>query len=896
MNATYRLQLRPGFGFDDLRDLLPYFRALGVSHLYLSPITEARAESAHGYDVTDHNRVRAEFGGREAFDRLLQSAHAAGLAFVLDFVPNHEGVGALNARWQDVLMFGPSSPYAGYFDIDWDPLKPELRQKILLPLLGSPYGEVLDRGEIALVYEDAHVHAAYYTHRFPLAPLTYVQVLEHLLAAGGEARAGGDALKAVCDAYRTLAPGDRENAERLRRQLAAAAGTLDVGGILAGVRGEQLHAILDRQFWRLSYWKTATQEVNYRRFFDNNNLVALRMEEPEVFRDVHRLLGEYVTRDMVEGVRVDHIDGLLDPSTYLQRLRELGARHVWVEKVLARGETLPPSWPVEGTTGYEFLNDVLGVLLWPEGEHPMDRIYRRFLRGAVVPYWVEMYRCKRLVMETALAGELFRLAYGLDRISEADYHTRDFTFEALRIALAEVIAVFPRYRTYLPERSDEAEQVVREAVHEARRRNPGRELTVYAFVEQVLLGNVGDPVKAAAAPWVGRFQQYTAPVTAKGIEDTAFYRYCRLAALSEVGGGQDRWGTTLHAFHARGRFRAVRYPMSLLATATHDHKRGEDTRMRMIVLAEMPDAWQRTLRALTRVARRYRSPMGPSRADEYHFYQLLVALWEGEERGALAERLVAFMQKAAREAKLRTSWLDPDPEYEAALGRFVRGVLGDPRLAQAVEPFARTLARHGFANGLSQLLVKLTSPGVPDFYQGCELLDLSLVDPDNRRPVDFAKRARLLEELEPLLEAPDAPKIREMIERTEERAKLFVMARLLRFRQAHASVFAGGYWPLEPEGPAAVHLLAFAREADGDALVVLVPRFPAQGERREGWEDTAVPLGERLANRKWVDVITGVPLEPGTRLSPAALPLRWAVLYSGGDGPAPRPDDRLQPH
>jgi (1->4)-alpha-D-glucan 1-alpha-D-glucosylmutase len=889
MNATYRVQLRPDFRFDDLRALLPYFRRLGISHLYLSPITESRAESTHGYDVVDHNRVRAAFGGREAFDRLLESAHAAGLALILDFVPNHEGVGAQNARWQDVLMFGPYSPYAQYFDIDWDPLKPELRQKILLPFLGSPYGETLDRGEITLVYEDAHFAAAYHQHRFPLAPPTYAQALDLILDTGTPPSAGVHELRALCDAYRTLAPEDRGNAERLGRRLASVVDRADVGTLLVRVGGERLHAILDLQFWRLSYWKTAPQEVNYRRFFDNNDLVALRMEEPAVFRDVHRLLSEYVTREAVDGVRVDHIDGLLAPSTYLQQLRALGAKHIWVEKVLAHGETLPPQWPVEGTTGYEFLNDALGTLLWPEGEFPMDRIYRRFLRRVVVPYWVEMYRCKRLVMETTLAGELFRLAYGLDRISEADYHTRDFTFEGLRIALAEVVAVFPRYRTYLPERADEAEQVVREAVHEARRRNPGRELTVYAFIEQVLLGSLGEHVRAIAAPWVGRFQQYTAPVTAKGVEDTAFYRHFRLAALNEVGGGPDRWGTTTHAFHARARFRAVRYPLSLLATATHDHKRGEDTRMRLIVLAEVPEAWQRTLRALTRVARRYRSATGPSRADEYHFYQILTALWDGADRETLTPRLVRYMQKAAREAKLRTSWLDPDPDYEAVLERFVRGVLGDPRLAQAVEPLARTLARHGFANGLSQLLMKLTSPGVPDVYQGCELLDLSLVDPDNRRPVDFAKRARLLEGLEPLLEAPDPATVREMIEGTEERAKLFVMVRLLRFRQAHPALFAGGYWSLDPDGPAAAHLLAWAREANGDALVVVVPRFPARGDQREGWDETAVPLGERLADRQWTDVITGASLQSGSRLGATALPLRWAVLFSAGEA-VPAPD------
>ena len=880
MNATYRVQLQPGFGFDELRVLLPYFKRLGISHLYLSPIMEARPGSPHGYDVTDHNQVRAELGGPEGFARLLASARAVGLAVILDFVPNHEGVGLHNARWQDLLMFGPYSPYARYFDIDWDPLKPELRQKILLPLLGSPYGDALDRGEITLVYEDEHFCAAYHEHRFPLAPLTYAPVLECFLDQPEGANGAERDLKAVCDAYRTLAPDDRGNAEGLRRRLASIADGIGVGDVLRRVGGARLHAILDRQFWRLSFWKTASQEVNYRRFFDNNDLVALRMEDPEVFRDVHRLLGEYVTQEGVDGVRIDHIDGLLAPSAYLQQLKELGARRVWVEKILARGETVPPQWPVEGTTGYEFLNDVLGVLLWPEGEHPMDRVFRRFMRGVVVPYWVEMYRCKRLVMETTLAGELFRLAYGLDRISEADYHTRDFTYEALRMALAEVIASFPRYRTYLPESPEEAEQALREAVQAARRRNPAREPTVYAFIAETLLGKVGQDVNATVAPWVGRFQQYTAPVTAKGVEDTAFYRYFRLAALNEVGGGPDRWGTTLQAFHARARFRAGRYPHNLLATATHDHKRGEDTRMRLIVLAELTDAWQRTLSALARVGRRHRSAQGPSRADEYLFYQTLAALWEGEDREALTQRMVAYMYKAAREAKLQTSWGDPAPEYEAALERFVRGVLGDPRLEHAVQPLAGTLARYGFANGVSQLILKLTAPGVPDFYQGCELLDLSLVDPDNRRPVDFARRSRLLEELEPLFEAPDPAAVRAMIDGREERAKLYVMARLLRFRHAHAGPFAGSFWPLDAEGPASQHLIAYGREGPGGRLVVVVPRFFAALERRGGLEETRVLLGEHFAGREWTEVITGARLHLADDLRLPALPLPWGVLFA----------------
>jgi len=880
MNATYRLQLRPGFGFDELRVLLPYFKRLGISHLYLSPLVEARPGSTHGYDVTDHNQVRAELGGAEGFARLLTSVRTVGLTLILDFAPNHEVVGPQNAHWQDVLMFGPYSPYARYFDIDWDPLKPELKQKILLPFLGNAYGDALDRGEITLVYEDGHFYAAYYAQRFPLAPQTYTQVLQVLLAHIEETGGPADDLRGLCDAYSTLAPNDRGNAEGLRRRLASVVEPLGIKDVLPGIARDRLHAIFDQQFWRLSFWKTASQEVNYRRFFDNNDLVALRVEDPEVFREVHLLLGTSVADQEADGVRVDHIDGLLSPSAYLQRLKDLGARHVWVEKILTRGETLPPQWPVEGTTGYEFLNDVLGVLLWPDGEHAMDRIYRRFMHGSVVPYWVEVYRCKRLVMETTLAGELFRLAYDLDRISEADYHTRDFTFEALRIALVDVIASFPRYRTYLPDGPEEAERAVGEAVREAQRRNPGREPTVYTFIAQVLLGKIGQDRQVMVAPWVGRFQQYTAPVMAKGVEDTAFYRYVRLAALNEVGGEPDRWGTPLQAFHAHARFRALRYPRSLLATATHDHKRGEDTRMRLAVLAEVPDLWHRTVSALSRIARRYRGVQGPSRADEYLFYQTLAAVWDANELDSLTPRLVAYMQKAAREAKLRTSWVDPDAEYEAALGRFVRGVLENPRLSDIIAPLTGTLAYYGFANGLSQLILKAAAPGVPDFYQGCELFDLSMVDPDNRRPVDFVRRGRLLDELEPLLTAPDPTSVRELIEAGEERAKLYTVARLLRFRQAHPNPFTGGYWPLEADGPAARHLIAFARTADRASLVIVVPRFLSTLDRLGGWGETRVLLGEQFADRAWTEVLTGAQFNARADIPIAALPLPWGVLHA----------------
>ncbi len=889
--ATYRLQLQPGFGFEEVKVLLPYLRRLGISHLYLSPITDARRGSTHGYDVVDHNRIRDELGGPDSFWSLLKAARTVGLALILDIVPNHAGVGNRNARWQDVLAYGPHSPYAAHFDIDWQPLKPELQHKILLPFLGSPYGEALDRGEISIVFEGGRLAAAYGAMRFSLAPVTYADVLDAVIAAGDGA--GRDAVADVgtlAEAFRALQPHERGRADELRARLANAAAGIDLARRLGRLAPAQVHAVLERQFWRLSYWKTAGSEINYRRFFDINDLVGLRMEREDVFADAHRLVARLAQQEGIEGVRVDHVDGLFDPHEYLGRLRALGVR-IWVEKILARGETLPQAWPVEGTSGYEFANDVMGVLTRPEGELPLDRVYRRFVREAS-SYADEIHRSKRLVMETTLAGELFRLAYGLDRISEGDYHTRDFTFEALREALAEVVASFPRYRTYLPHDEEDAERVIREAVQRARARNAGAEPTVYAFIGQVLGGRVAPALRDTAASWAGRFEQYTASVTAKGIEDTGFYRYVRLAALNEVGGEPEHFGVTPHAFHARARFRALRYPRTLLATATHDHKRGEDLRMRLIVLAELPDAWRRTVGLLSRIARRHRSPAGPSRTDEYLLFQTLVASWHGADPSSLTERLVEYMRKAAREAKLRTSWLNPDPDYETALEGLVRGMLEDRRTGRAVDPLAGTLARHGFANTLSQLVIKLTSPGIPDFYQGCELADLSLVDPDNRRPVDFRQRARLLAAIEPHLAAPDPAQLRAWIDAGDERAKLYVIARLLRFRQAHAKAFEGAYRALEAQGEMADHLIAYARESDDVTVLVIVPRFPATLERRGGWGDTRLALPQALAHRTWFEVLTDQVVEVEERLDPRALPLSWAVLVAEeeGDGSPLSPD------
>ena len=880
MIATYRLQFRPGFGFAEVTDLLPYFVRLGISHLYLSPVTEARAGSDHGYDVTDHTRLREELGGAGAFQALLDAADRLGLRLVLDIVPNHAHAGPENERWQDVLAYGPASPYASFFDVEWDPLKPELHRKILLPFLGRPYGEALDGGEITVTFERGRFFAAYFDHRFAIAPATYAAILERSAT-----------LRDLAGAYAAAADGPREGLEALRPSLAAALHDLAPTDLLAGFASERLHRLMERQYWRLAYWKAGGYDINYRRFFYLNDLVALRVEEEDVFAETHTLVARLAAHPAVDGVRVDHIDGLFDPHEYLRRLKGIGVRHVWVEKILGPGETLPEDWPVEGATGYDFLNDALGILTHPEGEMPLDRAYRRFVRDRP-PYRVEVYRSKRAVMERHLTGELDRLAYDLDRLSEADYHTRDYAYQALREAVVELIAALDRYRTYLPYGREDAERVLRQAVYRARQRVPREDPSVFDFVLRVLLGDVRPDLRSRAAAATGHLQQYASVVMAKGLEDTAFYRYVRLAALNEVGGDPGRFGLDADAFHARARFRALRYPRTMLATATHDHKRGEDLRTRLVVLASLPEVWERTLRGLGGLFQEHSGERPPAAGDVYLFAQTLIALWEGTPRHELEDRLSAYMRKAAREADLQTSWSNPSADYEEALDRFIRRILRDRRLPRRIGPAARTLSRYGFVNSITQVILKATCPGVPDFYQGSELLDLSLVDPDNRRPVDFARRARLVDELDPILERPDPAVLNAWVTAGDERLKLYVMIRLLRLRRTVPGIFTGEYRTVPHDAPAGDGLLGYIRGGGEEALLVLVPRFPARRGRPAPRgrtpaefpppdEDHAIEvrLPETFVGATVADVLTGTTLTLGEMLRVGDRPLPWCVLW-----------------
>ena len=869
MVGTYRLQLTPDFTFSDAERILPYLRRLGISHLYLSPINEATPGSTHGYDVTDHNAIRADLGGREGFERLERKAREAGLGIIIDFVPNHAGVGPENAFWQDVLAYGPHSLYSSYFDIDWTPLKPELQDKILLPFLGSPYGEVFDRGEIGLSFADGRFYATYFTHRFAIAPSTYRYVLKPALEEFERTDPYWD-LRDLQRAYAALGPEHRERAETLRPRLIALMQRLDADAVCSAIQGAQLHDLLERQHWRLSYWKTAGHEINYRRFFDINGLVGLRMEDDQVFWEAHRLLGELLTMEGVTGVRIDHVDGLFDPHQYLSALRDLGGKVIWVEKILAPGETLPEAWPVAGTTGYEYLNDLTGLFVDPEAQVALERIYRRFVPRAR-SFEETVYRSKHDVMESTLSNELFRLAYELDRLSEADYHTRDFTLEGLREALAEVVASVDRYRTYLPYDPDEAQVVIQRAVHRARQRNPATEPTVYQFIERVIVGDVRDDLKEPARAWVGRFQQYTAPVAAKGVEDTAFYRYFVLPVLNEVGGEPLEFGRTVQAFHSRQRFRALRYPLNLLPTSTHDHKRGEDTRMRMAVLSELPDDWDEVVSQLAQLAEPHRTDQGPARSEQYLFFQTLVSLWHGADKETLPDRLWEYSLKAARERKLRTSWIHQNESYEKALEAFVRHVSTDESVGEIVGPFAEKLARHGFLNAIGATVIKCTSPGVPDTYQGAELLDVSLVDPDNRRPVDYALRTRILDELDA------GASLSEWLQQMDERAKIAIVTRLLQLRAQKPDVFEGGYQSIDIEGRDEAQYVAFARasEMTDDCVIVISSRFSVSWQHPP---EARFALNDQRFQGRFRDVLSGEHVLLNSSFEASALPLRWAVL------------------
>jgi (1->4)-alpha-D-glucan 1-alpha-D-glucosylmutase len=910
--ATYRLQLNRGFTLRDATALVPYFAQLGVSHLYCSPYVRARPGSSHGYDVVDHNSINPEIGTREELERFVYALREHGMGHILDWVPNHVGVmGADNTWWMDVLENGPASIYAQFFDIAWENLDPALAGKLLVPVLGDHYGNILERGELVLKFEGETGSFAifYHEHRFPIDPREYPRILERALAQpvleqlGEEDRADFSSLIAAFGHLpdrRSFTPAaleernrDKEVHKRRLVRLCGRAALLPQGiaaavHALNGVAGESssfdaLHELLEAQPYRLAYWRVAADEINYRRFFDINDLAALRMENEAVFDATHRLVLELIAAGIVDGLRIDHPDGLYDPAQYFRRLQSRvgsSATHLplylVVEKIVARFEPLREDWPVHGTTGYRFANVVSGVMVDQSGRARLDRIYRSFTGNALE--WRSVAReSKRLVEDTSLAAEVNVLANELRGIARAARSTRDFTSSSLRQALTEVIACFPVYRTYIADAvSAEDRKYIDWAIAQARRRESATDTGVFDLVRAILLGEgpaALPDIAAAARRFAMKFQQVTAPVTAKGVEDTALYRFDRLVSLNEVGGEPEHFGTSVREFHADARYRARRWPHELLATSTHDTKRSEDVRSRINVLSEVPGEWRLALERWSRMNRpRKRMVDGepaPSANDEYLLYQTLLgtrplevgnALAPGDASSDYLERIAAYMIKAVREAKVRSSWANVNDAYEEAVQAFTREVL-EPRpnnvFLADLDALARRIAHAGLLSSLSQTLCKLTAPGVPDIYQGTELWDFSLVDPDNRRPVDYEQRLRLLRQMDARARDPKARLawLEELLRQLPDgRAKLFVIWRALHVRAALESLFAAGtYLALRVRGARATSVIAFMRRHDGQAAITIAPRLYA----RLLSSGSDLPLGAQIWGDTWVELPRG---------------------------------------
>jgi len=902
--ATYRLQFNKNFTFRQAREIVAYLHHLGISDAYASPYFQAGAESLHGYDITDHNKLNAAIGSREDYDAWVAELHAHGMGQIVDFVPNHMGINdPQNTWWQDVLENGPSSLYAPYFDIDWRPLKTDLHDKVLLPILGDQYGRVLERGELQVRFDGGSFSLTYFDHVFPIAPGTYRYILELALENLAEFR--DEDFYAEFQSIRTALeylprrtetnPGrikerarekeiikkrlERRCAEAPQVQRAIEKAVETINGHVGDPRSfDRLDELLNAQSYRLAFWRVAAEEINYRRFFDVNDLAAIRVELPEVFDAAHKLLFELVASDAVSGLRIDHPDGLYRPLEYFEKLQSRCAKalrvplpkdgraiYLIVEKILTGDEQLPQNWPVHGTTGYDFANQVAGVLVDHNAEGAITKIFKRFISHSL-HFGHLVYAKKRLVMRISLANEVNVLGNMVDRLSEQNRWFRDYTLEALARAVRETIACFPVYRTYLePGKpvSEEDRAVIERAVAAAKRRNPAIEESVFNFLLDLLLfrfpENLDEEQRAAHAQFVLKFQQFTGPITAKGLEDTVFYIYNRLAALNEVGGEPQLFGLSVETFHQRNLRRERDWPASLLATSTHDSKRSEDVRARMLAISEIPQLWGRSLQKWRTTNRRFKKQIdeaeAPDAGEEYLLYQTLLGTWPVDLDGApvssvgqeFVTRIQRYMAKALKEAKLNTSWIQPNENWDDAMREFVARILEPgPRnkFLPIFLPVAAEIARLGAINSLAQTAIKLTTPGVPDIYQGTEIWDDSLVDPDNRRPIDYARRREMLAQIEKV-------SANELMQCWPNgRIKMRLTQRLLHLRRENPELFReGNYESLNFGGELAECAIGFARRHGDRAIIVIVPRlssqvgFPPVGDR---WQDTHVLLSSQL--------------------------------------------------
>ncbi len=980
--ATYRLQFNYLFRFSDAKSIVSYLNELGISDCYASPYFLAKKGSLHGYDVLDHNRINPEIGTEKEYQEFLEELKKYGMGQILDIVPNHMNITEKeNTWWMDVLENGPSSIYADFFDIDWKPVKNELENKVLLPILGNQYGQVLENQELNLGFEEGAFSVRYWNKTFPVEPTSYPRILgfriDDLEKEAGKDHPYLQELLSIITALTHLPPHTEKNRPRMmerRREKEiikkrlwnlyndSEQVRLFIDQNLAIFNGDKenprsfdhLDELLDRQVYRLSYWRVAMEEINYRRFFDINELAAIRMENPSVFSEAHQLTFKLIKEGKVTGLRVDHPDGLYNPAEYFYRLQKgcfvqlclqeaqkgrIGSRedelsasdsipmeerigsiyddelsknlssslrsffYIVGEKILMKGERIPDDWPVSGTVGYVFLNPVNGIFIVTENAKTFDRIYSRFINSKM-DYQNLFYEKKRLIMLTTMSGETNTLGHDLDRISEKDRDTRDFTLNSLTTAIMETIACFPVYRTYVNSCGviERDQHYIEQAISRAKKKNPALNETIFDFLENLLLLRYPQDFKETdKMEWLDfamRFQQVCAPIMAKGLEDTLFYVYNRFASLNEVGGAPEKFGTSLEAFHGQNIERGKSWPHGLVATSTHDTKRSEDARARLNVLSEIPGEWNHHINRWRRINSADKMMIDdqavPDRNEEYLLYQTLLGVWplqpmEEADYECFKKRIKDYMLKAVREAKVNTSWISPNITYEEALLKFIDAILSPRQKNPFLEDFyglQKKVAYFGMINSLSQTLLKMTSPGSPDFYQGTEIWDLSLVDPDNRRPVNFDIRKRLLEALKEKMAicGPDRTGFaRElMLEWTDGSIKLYVIFLSLNYRKENSKLFMdGAYIPLWGDGILKDHVCAFARQREEKAVLVIVPRFLTQlNQGAEGnpfghpaWRDSWVVVTDEISGNEFHNILTDERIEVVERDGKRALTL-----------------------
>lgn len=920
--SVYRLQFNQDFTFNDAKNIIPYLKELGISHCYASPLLRASTGSMHGYDIINHAELNPEIGTMQEFNEFVDTLHYHDMGLIVDIVPNHMGVGKENKWWMDVLENGQASKYASFFDIDWEPLKKELKGKVLVPVLGDHYGSILTSGQFKFHFnqETGKLKLSYWDHEFPINPSSYPIFLEHRSEVL-ESRIGSnnrDYLEylSIINVFKKL-PGINETSQEkifernMEKDITSnrLADLCKRSPVISGFIQENLvdfqckpndpiscnriHNLLEEQAYRLAYWRVSIDVINYRRFFDVNHLIGLRTEDPLVMNSTHSLILDLIEQEKIEGLRLDHPDGLLDPTNYFKKLQSETAKrlginfdpneaellgseklpiYVIAEKILAPFEKIPKNWAINGTVGYEFLNQLCNLLVDGKNSKKFTRIYQRFIEYS--PDFSELViECKKLIMKTSLTGELSTLSNYLNRISEKYYSTRDYTLNGLREALTEIIACFPVYRTYISEedKGDKAIQYIKWAVGLAKKRTMHTDPSIFDFIEKVLLVELEEDKESQdykdILNFAMKFQQYTAPLMAKGLEDTSFYRYNKLVALNEVGGEPVHFGITITDFHNQNLKRLERTPHGMLCTSTHDTKRSEDVRARICVLSELPDKWNEKINRWSTMNQSKKieldKVLAPDKNDEYLFYQSLLGIWPYEDpdeaqKEQLIARLDEYMIKAIRESKVHTSWVNINAQYEEAIKNYIKKVLTSPEnhpFWKEFLPFQKDIAHTGLLNSLFQCVLKLTCPGVPDIYQGSEILKFNLVDPDNRRQVDYEYLRQNLSKLN----------IEELMPLHSGKMKMFLTKSLLNFRQKHPGIFMrGNYIPLEVKGVRSRNIVAFTRQYEDEAIIVIVPRLVHHLVSEEKilpisekiWKDSIIELPEELIGKNAVDILS----------------------------------------